>query len=153
MGMFDCYEPVPELHCPKPSCRQLLGAWQGKGGPCNLLTWRQGERDPARDDFGSKRLVLPDGPLEIYTTCEHCGLWVDAECIVENGIWTTTRVDQPVAATRTIGEIAREIEKLIENCSFDQDPKLLPALYLLATDYASRLAAGTWPLKPGGISE
>jgi hypothetical protein len=89
--MFDCYEPVPALAC--PFCSATLGAWQGKGGPCLLLTWRQLEPRPVQDDF-TKEERLPDGEISIYTSCERCGQWIDAGCIVEHGIWVSTRFDQ-----------------------------------------------------------
>jgi hypothetical protein len=43
-AMFDYYEPVPVLTCPK--CGAELREWQGKDGPCALFVWRQHEPNP-----------------------------------------------------------------------------------------------------------
>lgn len=98
MGMFDYYEPVPALVC--PFCAETLGGWQGKGAACHLVTWRQLRLYPVLDDECPKEHRLPDGTLPIYTFCTNCKAWLDAECLVENGIWVSTRLEL-VAPART----------------------------------------------------
>lgn len=88
MGMFDHYVPVPDLSC---KCGARLGDWQGKDGPCELLTWTQLEARPT-NNAGPKERRLTDGVGAIYTECANCARWVDAYCVVKNGIWATTRL-------------------------------------------------------------
>ncbi len=142
--MFDCYEPVPALAC--PFCSADLGGWQGKRGPCHLLTWKQRESRPVLDDDCAKDHCLPDGELGIYTSCEKCGQWVDAEAIVSRGLWVSTRFDQSAAPAIKTDRIACAIDKFIGNCDFDQDPEVLPALQSLVQLYTDRKAAGRWPI-------
>ena len=102
MGMFDWYEPRPPLACPK--CNATLGEWQGKSGPCALFEWVQGLRTPARqvvDDDAAltpaerEQFVLPDD-FELYTTCDSCDLWVDAQGSCDAGVWTQTALVNPL---------------------------------------------------------
>lgn len=102
MGMFDYYEPVPVLVC---RCGKPLDGWQGKDALCELFTWTQGKLEPTLSRFellyGSKERSsnrLPDGELNIYTQCEGCNEWVDAECIVKQGLWAETRIVRQVPA-------------------------------------------------------
>ena len=59
MGMFDVYEPEPELTC--PSCSTLLRDWHGKEGPRLCLVFRQGEPDAVGTAL--------DGPPEYRKLC------------------------------------------------------------------------------------
>ena len=95
MGMFDYYVPVPAIGC--PACSVPLHGWQGKGAHCLLLTWRQGETSPRFHyphdhpwNVIPEGACLPDGDLSIYTTCENCHRWVDAEIYVHQGVWDET---------------------------------------------------------------
>jgi hypothetical protein len=90
MGMFDYYVPVPALNC--PDCGEPLSDWQGKGGSRLLVVWTQLDPIPAQDRFSSKEERLPDGELGIYTSCSKCKMWVDADCVVKNGIWMATEI-------------------------------------------------------------
>ncbi len=94
MGMFDCYEPVPALTCPK--CGLPLDGWQGKGGPCLLLTWKQGQAEPPPHPSELDRDRLEDGEFGIYTQCQGkpnaCGSWIDADIVVKDGVWQETRI-------------------------------------------------------------
>lgn len=91
MGMFDHYEPDPPLNCPK--CNARLDGWQGKDGPCALLSWKQGVKYPTDDtDFlakGPARETLPE-MFQIYTSCSNCKSWVEATCRGEGYAWTQT---------------------------------------------------------------
>jgi hypothetical protein len=60
MGFFDTYIPQPLLQCPE--CHRELRDWQGKGGPCLLLMWTQGTRQPRATDLDVDvaRVALPD---------------------------------------------------------------------------------------------
>ena len=98
MGMFDHYEPDPVLHCPR--CNAELSDWQGKDGPCFLLSWKQGEKYPVQNRMvGQERngpavrrpCTLPEF-FDIHTSCRQCEQWVDAECRGENYVWIETIV-------------------------------------------------------------
>jgi len=121
--MFDNYEPVPDIHC--PCCAELLSDWQGKGGPCVLVTWRQGELHPVRGAFSSsepKELQLDDGETYIYTSCERCYLYVEAVCSIANGVWMSTQLELGLSWPNSRCDmIAQAIERFIENCPFEQD--------------------------------
>ncbi len=62
-----------------------------------MLTWTQGEaeaRPPygqlfAHDAIGER---LPGSDVNCYTACGSCGAWVDADCHIENGIWSGTKI-------------------------------------------------------------
>ena len=97
MGMFDWYEPRPEVKCPR--CDSTLAGWQGKSGPCGLFEWVQGVASPPRqlvdDDCAAAIEVreatrLPDD-FEIYTFCNACQTLVEALGSCERGVWI--RVD------------------------------------------------------------
>lgn len=133
--MFDCYEPVPALAC--PFCAAPLGGWQGKGGPCLLLTWKQGVRSPLQGD-SSKEEILPDGTEYIYTSCSCCGQWIDVEVFVVEGIWISSRFEKGAPPAIAADRIACAIDKFIENCPFVQS---------LVDLYTDRKAAGRWPVK------
>lgn len=91
MGLFDTYVPDPPLRCPR--CGRTLADWQGKDGPCALLTWEQGKRHPVSqnaDDCGHPYLAqftLP-AEFEIYTFCS-CGEDVTATGRAAEGVWDT----------------------------------------------------------------
>ena len=96
MGMFDWYVPNPVMPCPK--CGATLADWQGKGGPCDLLEWVQGHAEP-RTQRGDADFAVRGEPFEaarlpqqftIYTSCDGCGLWVNAACFCEDEVWTFT---------------------------------------------------------------
>jgi len=96
MGMFDCYVPVPAISCP---CGASLDGWQGKGGPCLMYTWTQGQPAPELSrldqmypakDPGLLRLL--DGETGMMTQCKACKSWIDADCVVRDGVWVETHV-------------------------------------------------------------
>ena len=83
MGMFDYFEPKPPLRC---ECGEPLKGWQGKDGPCELLTWCQGVPS---DIY---KPCLPD-EFEIYTNCEECCAWVTATGFCnDRKVWVTLQV-------------------------------------------------------------
>ena len=94
MGLFDYYQPRPEIAC--PFCGKELTDWQGKDGPCALFVWRQGVvapidqpvSDDARlDPETMARITLPTSFM-IYAYC--CGQKypVEASCSAPAGVWT-----------------------------------------------------------------
>lgn len=102
MGMFDWYEPLPPLLCPK--CRATLSGWQGKDGPCGLFLWVQGQVAPTaqRVDTDSElprpernKLTLPN-QFELYTECSSCSTRIDALGWTENGRWTHAYFANPL---------------------------------------------------------
>jgi len=106
MGWFDYYEPVQALSC--PVCQSLLQEWQGYGGLCGMLLWRQGFTAPVDqliddevklfpDDIASKR--LPEKFLFFSWDCE-CPYPVEAEGLAPNGTWIESRVITSETATQ-----------------------------------------------------
>lgn len=99
MGMFDYYQPVPNIPC--TFCGSETTLWQGKNGPNFLLLWRQGERYPVAHlvdelyQMEPKRLrefVLPQ-VFYIYGGCEKSGHNNAAVCECEDEVWTQTYTD------------------------------------------------------------
>jgi hypothetical protein len=109
--MFDHYEPVPPVCCPK--CGAELREWQGKDGPCVLLCWKQGEKYPVgglmsadSDEKVEDRSTLPE-TFGIYTSCGECRAWIDATCRGENYVWSRTEVSKvEVHPERSQGSVA-----------------------------------------------
>lgn len=103
MGMFDVYEPVPELIC--PSCSTPLGNWHGKEGPRLCLVFRQGEPDAvgtALDGPPECRALHGDPvrlPAEFRIYSYDCPIHrpVYARCTSEDGTWTRTEIIPPDA--------------------------------------------------------
>ena len=100
MGMFDYFDPDPELPC--PACATPLTEWQSKDGLDALFVWRQGNPAPVEQRVDEEvRLLpeqlaqqrLPDGPLEFYTSCSNCEQRIDAWGVVQDGVWTSAIVE------------------------------------------------------------
>jgi hypothetical protein len=97
--MFDWYEPVPPLSCPR--CTAPLDGWQGKDGDCGLWLWRQGHADPVDQRVDPERrssgsAVRLPVRFDIYTTCSH-GHHVEALGEAPEGTWKrTTLITAPV---------------------------------------------------------
>lgn len=99
MSLFDYYQPVPELHC--PACGQALEAeWQGMGGGCAMLVWRQGNAAPIEQRVSDdirwaeselSRFRLPPS-FVIRTHCCSPRFAVEAKCKTSDGTWSETRV-------------------------------------------------------------
>jgi hypothetical protein len=110
MGMFDHYEPDPPLAC--SVCGAPLTGWQGKGGPCALLVWRQGVAAPVDqvvpEEIRGVRSVIESLRLprefEIYTAC--CGktFSVVARCGAPDGVWATAVLETAANARQLPGE-------------------------------------------------
>ena len=103
MGLFDWYQPRPELPCPR--CGAVLDNWQGKDGPSRLFRWTQGcasptdqliDEDVALDVEARARFRLPD-EFDFYVTCDSCKLSVDAHGSAEAGVWSRIDVVRPLA--------------------------------------------------------
>ena len=103
MGMFDVYEPVPELTC--PSCSAPLREWQGKEGPRLCLVFRQGvlgELGTALDGWPEYRTLNGDPErlptaFRIYTYDCPNHRPIHARCTSEEGTWTRTEIIPPEA--------------------------------------------------------
>lgn len=98
MGMYDHFEPVPALHCPK--CDAELHGWQSKPEGCNQFLWQQGVAAPASHAVDKQwqwsrerldALRLPEPEFEIYVSCS-CREWVVADCRCVDSIWVETRL-------------------------------------------------------------
>jgi hypothetical protein len=104
MGMFDWYQPRPDVHCPQ--CGAGLSGWQGKDGPCGLFQWSSGVASPtgqlvedecATDAPEREKLRLPD-EFDLYTECDACKAWIDARGSCSDGAWSRTDLVRPLAA-------------------------------------------------------
>jgi hypothetical protein len=101
MGIFDVYEPVPGLTCPR--CVTPLREWQGKEGPRHGLVFRQGEPDAVGTALdGPPEYWKPHGePIRLPTAfriCSHdCPRHrpIYALCGTEEGVWARTEVIPP----------------------------------------------------------
>ena len=100
MGMFDHFEPVPALNCPR--CGAELRDWQGKEDGCNQYLWRQGEAAPVAHVVDEQwqlprervaTLRLPTREFQIYTGCR-CGYWAFADCTCTGSVWTESRLHE-----------------------------------------------------------
>ena len=116
MGMFDYYQPDPGLAC--SVCGSPLTGWQGKGGPCALLVWRQGTAAPIdqavpQETKGRPSVIdslrLPD-QFEIYTEC--CGgrFFATALCAAPDGVWSTTVLETAANARQQPHERAEDFK-------------------------------------------
>jgi hypothetical protein len=126
--MFDCYEPE-DITCPR--CGSLIESWQGKCGPCQLVTWRQGIGNPV-DQMRAPEFRIPNEQLQdwrlpasfrIYASCPNCDLWCPARGACTDGIWTQTRLLQTLD------------EQLILDVLRKFDPEAIRELGCAATDY------------------
>jgi hypothetical protein len=91
MGFFDTYVPRPALQC--PVCHTELRDWQGKDGPCLLLVWTQGSREPQPTDLEIDRSslsVLPDEFLIYSYDCACFDRRVEAVGRCVDGVWQST---------------------------------------------------------------
>lgn len=99
MSLFDSYIPEPALRC--PVCDFLLTNWQGKDGPCLLLTWQQGVKFPVahelpEESVDDSKSFLESWSLpprfEIYSDECRCGRLIEAYGICEQGVWSRTEI-------------------------------------------------------------
>jgi len=115
--MFDIYEPEPSLAC--PWCGQLVKHWQGKGGPCLLLVWHQGERHPVRNDVDEpmdpkrfSEFTLPP-EFDLVGVCpSHDTVRGVGRC--HEGVWDETDISEALAAAADDAE-RRRIRELRES--------------------------------------
>lgn len=116
MGMFDHYRPKPDIQCPVCGASEL--DWQGKGGPCALFVWEQGQTAPVEqrvddeckisiEDRAQVRLPVR---FEIYADCR-CPTFLDAVGFTEQGVWTRTELMSPTNAVASPYESQREFRK------------------------------------------
>ena len=100
-GMFDVYEPVPELTC--PSCSTPLRDWHGKEGPRLCLVIRQGEPDAVgtaldgppvyRELHGDPVRLPPAFRIYSHDCPRHRPIY--ALCGSEESVWTRTEIIPP----------------------------------------------------------
>lgn len=65
MGLFDIYIPSAPIQC--PVCGTRFNSFQGKDGPCALLTWEEGRKYPLRQSTGDDDLDYCGLDLERFT--------------------------------------------------------------------------------------
>src|SRR5258706_14325480 len=97
MGMFDYYEPDPQISCPK--CGVILIEWQGKAGPNGLFVWHQGKLAPV-DQRVDDDLKVPQARLTSFRLPEEFEFYSD-DCRLHtvlargktlNGLWSQTKI-------------------------------------------------------------
>jgi|GEM_PF-6540663 len=101
MGLFDVYEPEPELTC--PACLIPLREWQGREGPRLCLVFRQCEPDAVGTALdGAPEYRRPNGDpfrlppaFRIYSHDCPCHRPIYAFCGSEEGVWTRTEIIPP----------------------------------------------------------
>jgi hypothetical protein len=98
MGMFDEYEPVPELAC--PVCSAPLKRWQGKCGPNGLFVWRQGVSE-ATDQLATEDCRISAEARNEWCLPKHFSIYsydcgahkpIYAFCRAEDGVWITAEL-------------------------------------------------------------
>ena len=100
MSLLDYFYPDPPIPC--PVCGEVLDGWQGWGGLCMLLYWRQGERHPfdtgwdkdTIDDVGVflESCLLPERfTISTYNDCK-CQRRILAYGWCEEGVWRRTEL-------------------------------------------------------------
>lgn len=99
MSMFDSYRPKGEHRC--PGCGSRLVEWQGKEGPCALLVFEEGRRDPVEHRTEDSELRWSDEEMELISLPERFLIYsydcpthqpIKAECVCEGGVWVSTKV-------------------------------------------------------------
>lgn len=116
MGMFDHYRPKPALQC--PVCGVFGEGWQGKGGPCGLFVWEQGQAAPVDQLVDEECQISAEARakfrlptrFEIYTDCR-CPTSLDAVGFTEHGVWMRTELLSPTNALAYPHESEREFRK------------------------------------------
>jgi hypothetical protein len=119
MGMFDWYEPDPEIAC--PVCGAILTEWQGKDGPCGLFVWHQGNEiaidqrvpEQMQVDRTNEDHRLPQEFIIYSDTCS-CPTMVKAICKSVDDVWRTTEVITPESAKQFYWETRSEFAKRLD---------------------------------------
>lgn len=83
MGLYDHYDPIPEIAC--PNCSSSLHGWQGKDAACALFLWRQEHPHPVDQTIDDDTRIPPSRYAEFslpqtfcfYTSCSECGVWIN----------------------------------------------------------------------------
>lgn len=98
MGMFDWYEPRPDVAC--TTCGQTDVEWQGQHGPNAMMVWRQGTSSPVDQrvdaevrlfDRDLARTRLPDVFL-IRGECDKRHVIFALGFTDSAGVWTRTNL-------------------------------------------------------------
>ena len=129
--MFDHYVPEPPLNC--PVCGEALSGWQGKNGPCFLLTWEQGKRFPTRHGWIGECLeddaqilttfALPE-TFEFYTDGCRCDRLIQAYGFCDNETWIRSEMvthlnwrPRPENSLRDEHRVRKELEAWLQSRS------------------------------------
>ena len=118
MGMFDHYRPRPNLACPVCGASDL--DWQGKGGPCALFVWEQGQASPVGQGVDDECRIPAESMsefrlpvrFEIYAGCR-CPTFLEAVGFSERGVWSRTELMSPANAVASPDESEREFRKRV----------------------------------------
>jgi len=116
MGLFDYFQPVPQIGCARPGCTGSLHGWQGKHDRHCLFVWQQGHLAPVDQSvdeeiklplerLASKRLPANAAIPAAGATCDRCSgyEWFSIECITDSqGLWTETKIVGKTASSKEI---------------------------------------------------
>jgi hypothetical protein len=116
MGMFDHYQPKPDISC--PICGAAKLEWQGKDGPSALFVWEQGRPTPVDQRVDGDCKGLPEATMkarlpirfEISAECR-CPTPLMAVGTASDGVWTQTELLNPRNAIPYATESEREFRK------------------------------------------
>lgn len=80
MGCYDTFIPGETLKC--PFCeKSSIDNFQTKDFECQLANFRIGKR------VKFYNTVAEDGKYLVYTSCDYCGAWVEAQVVIEGSIF------------------------------------------------------------------
>ncbi len=119
MGMFDYYEPAPELACPR--CGRALSGWQGKDTENALFVWKQSVRHPTEQCIEDEDIRLTAEDLVRFTLPEEFLIYTHCTCSTEffleaigttiDGVWIQTKLVQPDDIERMYSHMPRARRK------------------------------------------
>ncbi len=119
MGMFDYYEPDPDLNCPR--CGQALDGWQGKDGDNALFVWKQNSPHPTEQCIDDEEIRLTKEDLLRFNLPEEFEFYTHCTCSTKfflfalgstfEGVWNHTHLVQSDEIDRLYPHLPRTQRK------------------------------------------